>query len=279
VTEQTGPAERPDRVVIISHADYVRIKDDHPELLHDDRATLVPYPLIGEWVEDRELVVAGPRPDTVLVRDPVGGRGYLVAEQAEHVLALAQAHAFNRVCQLLGATSVRIVEYDSRDERTAMSNRLSAGVTAMKRTASAAKRGLSSDIAYDSASELRRYVETNGRWRGGEADIAAAREALSGFDDTSGALANLVDMRAATNQLHDYRVHVDFFHDVRRQLDLVVELVASLRLALGRKRPGVLEAKLHNRFRLTRERARHESFLVEVRFDDPSPPDAASADG
>ncbi len=278
MTEQHPAPARPDRVVIISHADYVRIKDDHPELLHDDRATVVPYPLVGAWVADRELIAAAPRPDTVLVRDPLGAHGYLAAERAAHVLALAQAHAFNRVCQLLGATSVRIVEYDSRDARTSVTNRLSAGV-ARSGTGSATRRALSADVEYDSATELRRYVETTGRWRGGEPDVAAAREALAGFHDTSGALANLVEMRAASNRLHDYRVHVDFFDDVRRQLDLVVELAASLRLALGRSRPGAIEAKLHDRFQLTRARTRRESFLVEVRFDDPPEPDADRAGG
>jgi hypothetical protein len=259
----------PDRIVFLSHRDYVRIKDHHPDLLADDRVTAVPFPLLGGWVADEDLRGVPAAPDTVLLRDPRSGR-FAPAEAALFTLALTQAHAFSEVCQLLGATHLRTVEYDVDLDHTAVDNTFTAGLRATrgaKRKARERGTGLTADFAADLRRAVLRSIEASSTFAGGPPDIAGATARAAEHPDVANALHGLISMRSSTtNQLRHHRVQVDFLGETHRQVDLLLDFAKRVSLALPKGASAGLEATLNNRFTWSNDASRQQKLSIEVTF-------------
>jgi hypothetical protein len=267
----TTPRRDPDRIVFLAHQDYVRIKDTHPGLLSDDRVTVVPFPLLGDWVADDRLRGAPAAPDAVLLRDPRTGR-YALAEAALFTLALTQAHAFSEVCQLLGATHLRTVEYDLDVRGTKVGNTLKAGLTVSAGAGGIPgdrDKSLTADFAADLRSEVLRSITASSSFSGGAPDIDGARAKAAEHPDVANALDGLIAMRASrTNHLRHHEVQVDFLGETHRQIDLLIAYAKRLALALPKGMTAGLEAKLSNQFTWSTESNRRQKLSIEVTFPD-----------
>jgi hypothetical protein len=259
----------PDRIVFLSHQDYVRLKDHHPQLLSDDRVAAVPFPLIGGWVADERLSDVPAAADTVLLRDPRTGR-FAPAEAALFSLALSQAHAFSEVCQLLGATHLRTVEYDVDVHHTKVDNKLTTGLAASvsaKETTSERGTGFTADFGADLRRAVLRSVEASSSFAGGMPDIDGARAKAAEHPDVANALSGLISMRASTtNRLRHHQVQVDFLGETHRQVDLLLDYAKRVSLALPKGTTANLEGKLNNRFTWSTEANRQQKLSIEVTF-------------
>lgn len=268
----TTPRRDPERIVFLSHQDYVQIKDAHPELLSDDRVTVVPFPLLGDWVADDRLREVPAAPDTVFLRDPRTGR-FAPAEAALFTLALTQAHAFSEICQLLGATHLRTVEYDVDLRETRIVNKLKAGLT-FSAGANGATRdrdtGLTTDFTADLRRAVLRSITASSSFAGGAPDIDGARARAAEHPDVANALNGLITMRASTtNQLRHHEVEVDFLGETHRQIDLLIDYAQRLSVALPKGVKASLEGKLSNRFSSSTDAKRRQKLSIEVTFPDP----------
>ncbi|MFC6092477.1 hypothetical protein [Saccharothrix lopnurensis] len=260
---RAGPA---DRVLFLSHADYVELKDRHPRLIKDDQVTVVPYPLLGKWVADERIRDVRASPNTVLMRDVRSG-GYVPVESALTTLALAQAHVFTEVCQLLGATSLRTVESDREVGETAVTDRSTRDVSASLTPGVSAGWGSDTDFALGLRKEVRRDIEAGSTFAGGAPDIEGARAAE--FDDVTRALGHLITLREfRTNPIRHYRAQVDFLSVAHKQVDLLLEFARGLSAVLPKRGELSLDVTLTNRFRWSTDTNRQQRFSIEVSFPD-----------
>ena len=256
-----------ERILFLSHADFVELKDRNPRLVSDDRVTVIPYPLVGRWVADEEIKALQAGPNTVLLRDSKSSR-YVLAESALLTLALTQAHIFSEVCQLLGATSLKTVEYDTTASSSQVTNKLTANTEASVSPDLSGKKRFSADFAADLQQEVRRHIEASSTFDGGAPDIAAARARAAEFDDVTHALDHLIKLRESElNRIRHHQVQVDFLSTAHKQVDLLLEFVRGLRLALPKETHVNLEAKLTNQFQWSNDTNRKQRFSIEVHFE------------
>ncbi|MFC4857255.1 hypothetical protein [Actinophytocola glycyrrhizae] len=257
---------RPDRVVFLSHADYVDVLDHHPQILKDDRIVVVPSPLIGSWVADQEIAAVESAPNTVLLRD-AGSDKLVPAESALRTLALSRVYAFIEVCQLLGATSLRTTELDESTMNAHTTNQFGAGSTDPVTSKGSTILGVTADFAAGLRREVRSRIEAVGTFAGSAPDVPAAEAVVARYEDLSQALGSLIKLRSArANTMRRLEVRVDFLSATHSEMDLLLGFDQGLGTALGRNSQLGLVARLRNQFHRDSDATRHQTMSIEVVF-------------
>lgn len=273
----TIPKRLTDRLMVVSRDDYVYVRDENPELLKDDRVTIVPVPLLGRWIEFPELRNADLSAGEVLVRDPDDAGRYLPAQEALSKVSRARCRLFLNVCQHLGAKLLKVRQFDSRSDENIVNNRFHAGATAAI-TSSDGKntdkidheRGFSAALAGEVRRQLRAEIETNGRWRGGDPDIMAARNVIADHEKTvDSEISTLIEQRESPhNPISSYSVNIDFFGELHRHFSLLAELARRFEATIGNESLSV-GAKMSNAFEWNNVVTQQGKLAIEVWFVDP----------
>lgn len=270
------PKRLADRLLVVSRGDYVYVMDEKPELLADERVTIVPVPLVGRWIEFDDLRDVDLSVGEALVRDPRGASGFVPIQDALDVVSREKSRIFLSVCQYLGAKVLRVKESDSRSDNRTLSNVLKVGGRAAitgpggKPDSVEQDRSLSATLASDVRRQLRMDIETNGRWEGGEPDIEAARTVVKGHERVlESEVSTLIDQRAvASNQINYYSVTIDFFSELHRHFSLIAEVAGNLKSTVAGHTLS-LSAKLENTFEWNRQVTQSGTLAIEVWFADP----------
>ncbi len=273
----TVPKRLADRLMIVSRDDYVYVKDENPELLKDDRVTIVPVPLLGRWTEFPELKNADLSEGEALVRDPDDTGRYLPAQEALRQVSRARCRLFLSVCHHLGAKSLRVSQFDSQSDENTLKNTFHSGTTAAI-TSSDGKdtdkiehgRGFSANLAGEVRRQLRVDIETNGQWQGSDPDIAAARNVIAGHEKTVGSeISTLIELRASPhNPIDSYSVTTDFFGELHRHFSLLADLASRFAATIGRESLSV-GMKMNNAFEWNKVVTQQGKLAIEVWFVDP----------
>ncbi len=264
------PQRLSDRLIVVARDDYVQVTDDKPDLIQDDRVTLVPIPLLGRWTQFHELTGLDLSAGDVFVRDPDEPGRYVPVSEAPGKLAQRRLRLLRTVCQHLGATSLVIRQFDTQTAQTKASNDLTAdvrGTHARGKDKLSARRGLAVNLAWQSEEQLRLEIEAAGRWQGGPVDIDAARKAVAAHGSAADPdILTLIDQRAVRgNQLTTHQVTIDFRHEVTKHISLIAELTAGLEAIIGKKTLGTA-GKLTNVVDWSQQTTRLGRFTLEVSF-------------
>jgi hypothetical protein len=276
VTYPSGiPAQLADRLMVVSREDYVLMLDENPDLLKDERVTVVPVPLLGRWIEFPELRDADLIPGDGLIRD-VDTNRYNSADTALRSTARTKARLLLQVCQHLGAKSVRINEQAATSDEAATANTLKAGMSGTlteqvgKNTDRVnQERELTATLAMNVRRQLRLEIESHGQWPGGEPDIAAARKVIEGQDHTIDTeLHTLIQMRAtAHNRVDNYGVTIDFYSELHRHFSLLADLAGRFDATIAKRSLGI-QARLSNTFERNKIASQYGKLAFDVWFVD-----------
>ena len=273
----TVPQRLADRLLVVSRDDYVYVVDENPELLKDHRVTIVPVPLVGRWMEFPELRDADLSVGAALVRDPDDPGRYVPAEDALLTVAKAKRQLINTVCHHLGATSLKDRQLDSRSGENTLKNTFHAGATAGISSSHRKgtdkidhERSFSADLASKIRSALHIELETKGYWQGGEPNIEAARNVISGHEKTVGnEIIELIDMRASPhNKMTYHSVTIDSFGELHRHFSLLAEIAIQFKSSLGRESAST-STRMSNTFEWNEVVTQQGKLMIEVWFVDP----------
>lgn len=273
----TIPENLADRLIVVSREDYVYVKDENPELLKDDRVTIVPVPLLGRWIEFPELRNTGLSVGEALVRDPDDPGRYVLAQDALRKVSRVQCRLFINVCRHLGAKSLRIMQSDSRSDEKTLKDTFHAGATATVTRFNSKdtdkidhERGFSATLAGDVRRQLRAELEANGRWHGSDPDITAARNAISGHEKTiDSEIFTLIEQREPSrNPIKSYKLDVDFFSELHRHFSLLAELASRFEATIGGESLSA-GATMSNAFEWRNVISQQGKLAIEVWFVDP----------
>jgi hypothetical protein len=265
------PKRLSDRLIIVSRDDYVQVADDRPELVQDDRVTLVPVPLLGLWTQFRELSGLDLGAGDAFVRDPEHPDQYVAASEAPNRMAQSRLRLLRTVCQHLGAKSLVVRQFDAQSVKTAWSNDLNSDARLSltdREDSMSEKRGVSANLAWQSEDQLRLDIEAIGQWQGGAADIEGARKAVAAHGSTVDQdILSLINERAIPgNPVTSHQVTIDFRQEVSRHFSLIAELTAGIEATIGKQSLSA-GGKLRNVLDWNRQTTRQGRFTLEVSFD------------
>ncbi|USX52730.1 hypothetical protein [Lentzea sp. HUAS12] len=262
------PEQLADRVVVVARDDYVQVADDNPGLIENSQVTLVPVPLLGEWTRFRELAGLDLSIGDAFVRDHGDARRYVPVAEAPHRAAQRRLRLLRTVCQHLGATSLVLQETETRAAKTSWHNDFVARIGLGGGEDAQKGGGLSADLSGETDDRLSLTVEASGRWRGGPADVEAARKAAAAHGDAVDLdVLSLIEQRAISgNQLTSHHVTIDFQQEMTKHFSLISELVVSFEATIGLRALSPCAA-LRTVFDWERHSARQARFTLEVSFD------------
>ena len=269
------PPRLADRLLVVARRDFVQVMDNQPELLKDERVTVVPIPLLGRWMDFAELRAVDLAAGEVLIRDSHTS-GFVSAQHALESAGREKSRLLLAVCRLLGATALRSRESESTENSSELGNQLTVAATSRytgrERTDEAAEQGrdLSLKMAANVRRKLRTEIETQGRWTGSDPDIAAAEAAVEGMRESLVAeIRTMIDQRVhADNATRYLGVTVDFFSELHRDFSLVAEVASGLKAAFGEHKLE-LSTRLDNTLEWTQLITKSGTFAMEVWFADP----------
>lgn len=261
------PQRLSDRLIVVARDDYVQVADDKPELIQDDRVTLVPVPLLGLWTQFHELTGLELSVGDAFVRDPDEPGHYVPVSEAPNKMAQRRLRLLRTICQHLGAKSLVVRQFDTRSTQTKWRNDLTAdarGTLTHGKDKLSESRGLSADLAWQSDDQLHLEIEAIGRWRGGPVDIDAARKAVAAHGSTVDPdILTLIDQRAIPgNPLTTHQITIDFHHEVTKHFSLI----AGFEATIGKQTLSA-GGKLRNVFDWNQQTTRQDRFTLEVSFD------------
>lgn len=274
-------------LIAVQLGDYVQVMDDHPAVLRESRATIVPVPLLGKWNQFQALrrsdLIAG----RDYVRDKHDLQQYVPVEDAFPQAAQTKLELLFSVCQHLGVK--RLYSLDSTEESSDYDakNIFSVGVgighsfgrksdrDTGRPKRGAADAGQDGGLTVDLAADVRRYMSSEiaarGRWSGGEPQISRAREVIEACDPRDVRDLNMfIEQRAVkTNEVRTLEITVDFLTSLNAELRVVVESARKFEAAL---RPGVAkggfkaEATMRNAFETHVNQTKRAKIAIKVEF-------------
>lgn len=217
-------------VIVLTQAELDRCEYD------PDAAELARAP--GVWLvsdsaaqaEDDRVVAGLDRsglltPGNVLMQMPYDPDVYEPVEDAPQRAAERKHLIFTRLCQLLGATGVRLEVIETQSEKGEARVSLKGSKQAISADATAEMK---------SAEALAAKMSLEDRYDGGHPDIAAAEELLERTGLTTDPLmVSLVDARKAGNVLHSRKYVVDLSRESSRQLKIAAQVKVPVFMSLN----------------------------------------------
>ena len=270
----TKPIVLADRLVIISQNTYVLIADDYPEMLKDNRVTVVPIPLLGSWIELAQLRKLELAVGDVCVRDPDDPTGYVSPQEASIHSSRAQGRLLLRICQHLGATSLTVRQSSSRSDESRLHNVFRAGTKASATRPTTpdsadqqANRGLAAELSREIRTYIDNAVEIASNWQGSPPDIDAAERELREFPGhVDSEIRSLIELRRSTsNWIDSFQLHLDFFSELRRHFALLAEIAEKLEVGIGKQSMSA-SASVSNILEWNRLLAEHAQLAIDVSF-------------
>lgn len=204
---------RPDqRIVTISWKQYNRLRISTPELLADPFTRVVAVPLRPPDSEDPTLVALGSvigQPDKILLRSFSGSSGYVDAVEAYEVVSLEKSADFAHVCQLLGATSLKVEEI----RELSADGKVSA---ALKFNAKIAVGG--TDFTRESSKLVAQHINATWTWHSGTSNLQDAEKyALDKGLMADSTVRGLIQQRNYTaNPLRSHTLELEISSEARR---------------------------------------------------------------
>lgn len=217
---ESVPKERRRVIVVLNERDFKdgRRDNDLVDYFDNSQALVIPShditasgsdALIDRLRRSNALVDRA-----VLVQSPFDDMEYQFASKAEVEFAVAKFMIVTKLCNLLGATSVRIDQVTT--DRRATSWKSSARGKNLVHKANA-------DVEVDLASTVREQLQVSDSFPGSPPDIQAARELLrrTGLENDA-TLTALVDMREGKNPISRREIIISLTKEASENLKVAV---------------------------------------------------------
>ncbi|MCH6159368.1 hypothetical protein [Streptomyces marispadix] len=211
------------RLVVLDRDDEIQARRDNPELLADKDTTVVPLPLRHPYSGLEELQRLGPalREGAVFVRNPFDQNHYTEVSDAYASIAKAKFYAFSRVCQLLGAVRLEVLELRELSEtgERAASVKMSAGSVSGGLTKGAKQ-----------LKEVAEKLFGSWTWETGEPDQELAEQMAmkSGLHTDITVNSLLEQRRYRTNPLKSHELLLDISSEAQKEITFAADLNALL---------------------------------------------------
>lgn len=167
-------------------------------------------PLVRQLSEQNRL-----HPGHLLIQSPYNPSKYELADSAVTEFAVAKFMLITRVCQLLGASSVKVDNVIAESRTETIESDASGGTILQSGSA---------DIDISLSRKVRERLELQDTFAGGNADVEGARSELARAGLAGDAtLESLIDMRASGNTLTKREIKLSLTQELSHNLQVAAK--------------------------------------------------------
>lgn len=209
--------------------------DDGASLLKNEELLIIPMSKADDFINDY-VVLGGirPQPNLLLVLSPYDDETYMEIADARNMVAVEKAALTIRLCKLLGAKRVEVVNIKITDTESTKTFELSGKGGPISSGKGSVK---IADLEY-----LRNQIKLEASFEGGEPSVELAEGLMKGSRLISDPLLkNMLDMvkddRASKNRTKNVSMNVSLTHSLQTTLDVVAKLKfpagSSINMSVG----------------------------------------------